>query len=63
VESKRVTKETGTRISCVATALNANTHEMSIINLARRLTDAGPVSVIRVPLASSVILLVTQLQV
>ena len=36
--------------------------DIPIINFARRLTHAGPVSVIRVPLASSVIWLVTQLQ-
>jgi hypothetical protein len=37
-------------------------NEIPIINFARRLAHAGPASVIRVPLASSVIWLVTQLQ-
>jgi hypothetical protein len=28
MKSKRATKETGTRISCIATAMHANTHEI-----------------------------------
>jgi hypothetical protein len=62
VKSKRATKEPGTRIYCIATAMKANTHEIPIISFARRLTHAGPVSVISVPLASSVIYVVTQWQ-
>jgi hypothetical protein len=45
--------------------LNRKSHvgiEIPIINLAGRLTRAGLVSVIRVPLTSSVIWLATQLQ-
>jgi hypothetical protein len=61
MKSKRATKEAGTRIYCIATAMQANTHETAIIHFARRLTHAGPVSVIPVPLASSVICVVTQL--
>jgi hypothetical protein len=60
MKSKRATKETGTRISCVATAMKANTHKIPTGNFARRLTHAGPVSVIPVPFASSVICVVTQ---
>jgi hypothetical protein len=60
VESKRATKATGTRISCIAAAMKANTHEIPIIDFASRLTLAEPVSVISVPLASSVICVVTQ---
>jgi hypothetical protein len=41
MKSKRATKETGTRISCIATAMKANTREIPIINFARRLTHAG----------------------
>jgi hypothetical protein len=36
-------------------------NEILIINFARRLTHVGPVTVIRVPLASSVTWLVTQI--
>jgi hypothetical protein len=62
MESKRATKETGTRISCIATTMKANTHEIPNINLVRRLARAERVSVIPMPLASSVICVVTQLQ-
>jgi len=62
MKSKRAAKETGPRISCIVTAMKAHTHEIPIGNFVRRLTHAGLVSVIRVPLASSVIWLVTQLQ-
>jgi len=62
MESKRATKDTGTRISYMATAMKANTHEIPIINFPWRLTHAGPVGVIPVPFASSVICVVTQLQ-
>ena len=55
MECKRTTKATGTRISYIATAMKANTHEIPIINFPWRTTQAGPVSVISVPLASSVI--------
>ena len=41
MESKRATKATGTRISCIATAMKANTHEIPITNFVRRLTHAG----------------------
>ena len=61
MKSKRATKETGTRISCIATAMKANTHEILNIDFVRRLARAEPVSVIPVPLASSVICVVTQL--
>jgi len=62
MNSKRATKETGTRIYRVATAMNANTHEIPSIDFLRRLARAEPVSVIPVPLASSVIDVVTQSQ-
>jgi pyruvate dehydrogenase (quinone) len=62
MKSKRATKEAGSHISCTATAMKADTHEIPLIDLSRRLTHAGPVSVIRVPFASSVICVVTQLQ-
>jgi len=42
--------------------MQAQTHEVPIINFARRLTHAGPVSVICMPLASGVICVVTQLR-
>jgi hypothetical protein len=61
MKSKRATKETGTRIYCIATAMKANTHEILNINFVRRLARAEPVSVNSVPLASSVICVVTQL--
>jgi len=41
MKSKRATKETGTRISCIATAMKANTHEIQIITFAKCLTHAG----------------------
>ena len=53
-------KATGTRISCTATAMKANIHEILIINFANGLTHAGLVSVIPVPLVSSVICVVAQ---
>ena len=62
MKSMRATKETGTRISWIATAMKANTHEIPNINFVRRLTHAERVSVIPVPSASSVICVVTQLQ-
>jgi len=42
--------------------MKANTHEIQTINFVRKLARAEPVSVISVPLASSVICVVTQLQ-
>jgi hypothetical protein len=60
MKSKRATKETGPRISCIQTAMQANPHEIPSRNFPRRTTHAGPVSVISVPLASSVICVVTQ---
>jgi len=62
MKSKRATKETGTRIYCIATAMKANTHEILNIDFVRRLARAEPVSVNSVPLASSVICVVTKLQ-
>jgi hypothetical protein len=44
MKSKRATKATGARISCSATAMKANTHEIPKISFVRRLTPAGPVS-------------------
>jgi hypothetical protein len=61
MKSKRATKEIGTRIYCITTAIRANTHEIPSINFVSRLSRAEPVSVIPVPLASSVICVVTQL--
>jgi len=40
-KSKRATKEKGTRISCIATAMQANPHK---INFVRRPARAEPVS-------------------
>ena len=62
MESKRATKETSTRICRIVAAMKATTHEIPNINLVRRLAGAEPVSVIPVPLASSVTYVVTQLQ-
>ena len=42
MKSKRATKETGTRIYCIATAIKANTHEIPIINFVSRLARAEP---------------------
>jgi hypothetical protein len=61
VPNKRAIKDKALVFSRIATAMKANTHETAIIHFARRLTHAGPVSVIPVPLASSVICVVTQL--
>ncbi len=41
MKSKRATKATGTRISFIATAMKANTHEIPGTNFARRLTHVG----------------------
>src|SRR5713226_3390217 len=41
MKSKRATKETRTRISGIATAMKANTHEIPIIGFAGRLRHAG----------------------
>jgi hypothetical protein len=60
MKSKRATKETGPRIYCITTVMEANTREIPFINFARRLTRAGPGSVILVARASSVIGVVTQ---
>jgi hypothetical protein len=60
MESKRATKERGTRISRIATATKTNTHQVPTINFPLRRIHAEPVSVITVPLASSVIYVVTQ---
>jgi hypothetical protein len=49
MDSKRATKETNSRIYCIATAIKPTLMEL-----------AGPVSVIPVALASSVIYIVTQ---
>jgi hypothetical protein len=62
MESKRATKEPSTRICRIAAAMKANTHEITNINFARQLASADSVSVIPVPLASSVICVVTDLQ-
>jgi hypothetical protein len=59
VESKWATKATGTRISCIAPAKKANTRKIPIIDFAKLLILAGPVGVIHVPSASSVICVVT----
>jgi hypothetical protein len=42
MKSKRATKEPGTRIYCIATAMKANTHEIPNINFVRRLARAEP---------------------
>jgi hypothetical protein len=63
MECKRATKATGARISRIATAMKAKTHEITNINFVTRLARADPVSVNPVPLASSVICVVTHLQV
>jgi len=60
MKSKRATKEAGTRISCIATAIEANTHEILSINFARPTNLRPAAGVIPVPLASSVIWVVTQ---
>ncbi|HVR24897.1 MAG TPA: hypothetical protein VMU26_16425 [Candidatus Polarisedimenticolia bacterium] len=59
MKSKPATKETGARISCIATAMKADTHEIPISNFAsdRHMPTAR---VIPLPLASSVIGVVTQ---
>ena len=45
MKSKRATKAAGTRISCTATAMKADTREIPLIDFSRRLTNAGrPVS-------------------
>jgi hypothetical protein len=62
MESKRATKEAGSRISCVASAMKANAREILNINFVRRLARAEPVSVNSVALASSVTCVVTKLQ-
>jgi len=45
-------------VFCIATAMKANPHEIPIVNSARRLTN-GRVSVIPMPIASSVMAFVT----
>jgi hypothetical protein len=40
MKSKRATKETGARISCIATAMKADTQEIPISNFAGRLSHA-----------------------
>jgi hypothetical protein len=60
MKSKPATKETGAGIYCTATAMKPNPYEIPILTFARRRTDAGAASVIPVPLASSVIWVVTQ---
>ena len=62
MKSKRATKKTRHSYSLHRNEMQANTHEIPNINFARRLAHAGPVSVIPVPFASSVICVVTQLQ-
>jgi len=61
VESKRATKEHKHSYFLRRNRKGANTHEIPIVSFARRLTHAGPASVTRVALASSVICVVTQL--
>jgi hypothetical protein len=40
MKSKRATKETGSRIFCIATAMKANTHQIPIINFPWQTTHA-----------------------
>jgi hypothetical protein len=61
MQSKRATKEAGTGIYCIAIAMKATTQEIPDISL-KCLAGAERASVIPVPLASSVICVVTHLQ-
>jgi len=61
MKSKRASKETSTRISCIATVMKANTHKTLISNFETTNTCRA-VSVIPVPFASSVIRVVTEWQ-